>query len=184
MPNLDQTLEELGSYTDDLGRVYSSHIERGSDNVPKVVPGLDTASLKELGTEDIGTLNNVVGKFGLTNSPEQMLDMQSSMLQAFSSRPGSPMYETDLMRLKEGMEGRVLLGQSRRVSERFETLTAIDGNMSQEMIYLNEGDDPCDGCAPLGGETMTYAEFIQNDMLPGSQCYGGDLCLCQLMAIK
>ena len=184
MPNLDQTLEDLGSYTDDLGRVHSPFIDRGADNVPKVAPLLDTAGLKELGTEDIGELNYTIGKYGLTNSPEQMLDMQASMLQSFTARPGSPMYETDLMRLKEGMEGRVLLGQSRRVSERFETLTAIDGDMNQMMIYLNEGDDPCDGCAPLGGETMTYAEFIQNDMLPGSQCYGDDLCRCQLMAIK
>jgi hypothetical protein len=175
-----EDFEGIFDYVDEDGRAFSPFIERGSDNVPKRVGMPDLDDLRSIGTlsdEDITAMNYTLERYGFVNTPDKVLIEQTKYMELWG-------LDGDASRYAETMKGKVLLGQTRRISEKYETLVLIDGDTSTQMIYGNEGDDPCDGCLPLGGETGTYAEFVAEDMLPGSRCFGGNLCQCVLMAFE
>jgi hypothetical protein len=178
VPQLQQLLAELGDYTDEQGRVYSPFVDRGVANIPVVVPIPDSEQLAELGTADTETLNAVLERYRLVNTPDTMLQAQTKYLERFNATAGTDLYDTQLQELKAGMEGRILLGQSRRVSQRYGTLVATDGNLDSEVIYINEGEEPCEGCEPLGGTVGKLRDLIAEGIEPAAQCLGGDLCLC------
>jgi len=81
-------------------------------------------------------------------------------------------------RFVDAQSGKALLGAARRVSQRWETYTMLEGDTSTVVIYINEGDDPCEECEPLGGLEGTYASFVEDGNLPGDRCLGGNLCQC------
>jgi hypothetical protein len=63
-------------------------------------------------------------------------------------------------------------------------LHAADGNLDVNCVYVNEGDNPCEECAAIGGEEMTLSEFESSNMMPGDRCLGGDNCKCVLIPIE
>jgi len=180
MPVDPKLLEELNDYVDAKGRQYSPFIERGVDQAPARVPMPDADDLRAFGTSDTAELNTVIERYGLSNTPDAMLEQQSKLLERFNATAGTQLYDTQLTTLKEGMEGRVLLAQSRRVSQQYETLVLLDGDLNKLCIYVAEGDDPCDGCAPLAGEEGTAAQLKAEGIWPGEQCYGDGMCQCQI----
>ena len=182
MPN-PQTLEAMGHLIDKQGRAFSPFLERGMNGAIKQVPIPDVAGLKEMGLDDIDVLNDVLFRYNAIPTPDELIEEQSAYLARFNSNAGTPLYDTQMTTLKEGMAERITLGRARRVSQRLEMLAAVEGNTQQNMMYLTEGDNPCGGCEPLGGTEGTLQWFIDNHMLPGDQCYGKHLCLCQLQAV-
>ncbi len=183
----DGTLAGLGEYIDERGRAFSAFIERGSDGIPAKVPGMpDAAGLQGLSTTDpadVATMNLTLERYGVVNTPDELIEAQSDMLQRFNIGPNDPRYKAEMERLATTGSGRVLLGQSRRVSQRVETLRGINGNTNQRCVYICEGEDPCEECEPLGGTDGPYKMFVQENMAPGDRCLGGSLCQCALVPV-
>lgn len=182
MPNF---LEEFNSYIDKQGRQVSPLLERGTDGIPAVIPTPTSDDLKGFNTSDpkqVAAMSKMLNQYGV-GGYDDMLNGARSRLERFNIRPGDPRYKTELERLTTSESGRVLLDQSRRTTQRFQTLSAVDGNMDQEMIRVPEGDEPCDECVPLAGITKPLWQFIADEEAPGDRCLGGDACLCQLYPI-
>lgn len=164
---------------DDRGRLFSPYIERGSDNIPRSVNIPSAADMRGMSTAE---LSNVASRFGYVQGLENDMAIHAGFLQRFNIQPGDPRWDAEMGNLKDNI-GRSLLGHTRRLAQRHEQITAIGGNMNQRVIYINESEEPCDECEPLGGQEGTYAEFVAEGKLPGDRCLGGNNCLCTIMAV-
>jgi len=130
-------------------------------------------------------LLSLLERFGVTDPAQQMLEDTRRYVSRLSRiPPGSPAFATEVERLLSQDDRRGLLGMTRRVQERYTTLTALDGEEGREMIRISEGDTHvCEDCATLEGFIGTYEEHAAVG-LPGAQsCRGGDYCRCQLVLI-
>ena len=181
MPVDPKLLAELNDYVDAQGRQFSPFIERGVDQVPVRFPMPDADALRAMGTADTKTLNTVLERYGLVNTSDVLIEQQSKLFERFNANAGSAIYDTQLKTLRADMEGKALLAQSRRVSQQYETLVLVDGDLSVECLYVTESDNPCPGCAALAGERGTAAQLQAGGVWPGAQCYAADLCVCQIM---
>ena len=182
-------LRLYGSYVDETGRAQSPYIQRGSNNVPRTIPRMPTHSqirnMDHRNPDDVEALSMVLYRFGLTNTPTEGIANHAKYLDRFRGLTSDdPNFTIEKLRLAEADSGRALLGQARRITQRWETLENIGGNPDQVCIYINEGDDPCEECLPLGGEEAPYSWFVTNGNLPGDRCLGGDLCQCSLTPIE
>ena len=162
------------------GAINSPVIERGSDNIPRSVPLPSKAQMKSL---SLGQMYDLSSSYGYIDTPENRVQAADAYLRGFGYDPSDKArWNRAMARLRENMRP-AMLGTSRRMATRHETLRAVDGNLSQEMIYINEADEPCEECDPLGGMIKTYAEFIDDGDLPSDRCLGGSNCLCTLMRV-
>lgn len=140
----------------------------------------EIASIKPTDIEGMNTLYRLQSYLGLS-SPEAQRQANVQYLARFNITPQSPLYAQRLNDLnKEVNSNRVIVATSRRVTQQAQTAVMLDGK-NQSCIYINEGDAPCDSCLFLNGEQGTYQYFVENNLLPGDQCLGGDACLCQLV---
>jgi hypothetical protein len=165
---------------DEAGRFYSPFIERGSDGSPESVPIPSLADLKLLDPDELAV---VAGRFGWQDTWDTRMEAMTSTLQAFGYDPDTnpERWDAAMVRMKVAQE-KALLGVARRMSQRYETLEAVGGDMGQLCIYVNESDAPCAECDALGGTVKTYAEFVADGDCPGDRCLGGNNCMCALMA--
>lgn len=180
-------LKEFNELIDERGRFVGPLIERGSDEVPNIVDVPSVSDLKGFSSknpDDVNAMSGLLHRFGFP-APDQMIEQQQKYLAGFGITPNSQNYEQQMSRLRGDLSGRFLLGISRRTQEQYQTLKAIDGNLSTEMIRIAEGDDPCDRCEPLDGTIDTYAGHVKNGTLPGgTSCEGGDNCLCVMFPLE
>ena len=140
--------------------------------------------LKPTNPTDMAVIHNMLAVYGLEN-PTSIANAQLSYLARFNVTPDSPNFKTALEQLStEANANRVLTAQARRISQSVETITAVNGNINQKFVYINDGDDPCDNCLELNGEEGTYAELANQGKLPADRCLGGDNCLCILVPIE
>jgi hypothetical protein len=143
----------------------------------------DTLRLIKPTGEDIDKVYQFRQVYGLED-PTQLRQFEQQYLQRFNLTPDNERYQAALQQLRdESNSQRVAVAQARRTSQRTETLDALDGQLTKNCIYVNDGPDPCDNCLSLSGEEKPYAEFIQNNEAPGDQCLGGDNCMCILVPI-
>ena len=178
-------LLQFGSFIDEQGRQQSPMLERGATGIPSVIPTPTIEDLKSFKFDneaDQAAMSRMLEQFGL-GGPDQLINGARARLERFNLTPDNPGYERELELLQTTESGKVLLGQSRRVAQRYETLTSVDGNINQNCIRVPEGDEPCEACLPLAGLEQPLAEFIANNQMPGDQCLGGDACLCQVYPI-
>jgi len=176
---IDQILNPPAEWVDERGRFFSPWIERGSDGIPRTVP---VPSLQDMKGMSVGDLASTCERYGYVDSIDARVDMNKEFLRRFNIGPTDSRYGFEMDRLKDKQQI-AMLGQTRRLATRHETLRSIDGNLNQKLVYINESSEPCDECAPLGGQEGTYQEFAQNGMLPGDRCLGGDNCLCTTMRV-
>ncbi len=176
---LESILNPPGDSMDAQGRFYSPWIERGGTGIPRSVP---MPTMQQMRGMDTGQLTGVMERYGYVDSIDARIDMNKEFLRRFNIGPKDSRYGFEMDRLK-GKQQIAMLGQTRRLAQRHEGLSAIDGNVNQRMIYINESSEPCDECDPLGGTEGTYREFAENGMLPGDRCLGQDNCLCTVMRI-
>lgn len=115
-------------------------------------------------------------------TPSQLMTAQAKYLESFNITPSNPLYQQQLANLSSTVNSnRVLVATARRTTETAQTLTAIGGDFNHLVIRVAEGEEPCEMCEELNGETGTYSYFVANDLTPGSQCLGGSNCLCTLV---
>lgn len=139
------------------------------------------AEMKDMSNADLlRTLNH----YGITE-PYNMLQMQSM---DYVRRMMPLKTSEDINRAYSQLinnERRQLLGVTRRVSQQWSTLDAIQGNIQQELIWIAEDDEAtCDACAPRSGEIETWIGWRQRGM-PGSEvCQGGNYCRCDLIVVN
>jgi hypothetical protein len=166
---------------DEAGRYYSPFIERGADGTPESVPIPSLEDMRGLAPDELAA---VAGRFGWIDTWDARMDAASTQLAAFGYDPGRDpaAYDRAMQRMVTNSE-RALLGVSRRLSQRYETTAALDGDMTKTMIYVNESATPCDECERLGGTVKTYAEFVADGDLPGDRCLGGNNCMCALVEL-
>ena len=144
----------------------------------------DIAQLKPSNPDDVAVIHRISALIGL-ETPSQLRRAQVKYLERFNIRPDNPLYQQQLENLaSEANSNRVLVATARRNTERAQTLTALAVTGANELMYINEGEDPCDNCLPINGETGDYNYFVSENLRPGDQCLGGDNCLCVLVPIS
>jgi hypothetical protein len=106
-------------------------------------------------------------------------------LERFNIPKSDPRYQAEFDRLiEQGASNRAVLAEARRMGERQELLTLTDGELEVNVVYIAEGDAPCPECLALGGTEGPLSMFMEENLMPGSRCLGGDNCKCQLVVIE
>ena len=165
-------------WVDEAGRFYSPFIERGQDGDVASVPIPSLEDLNKLSADELAV---VAGRFGWQDTWDNKLSAMDEQLRAFGYDPGNPEAYARAMGRMQVSEEKALLGVARRMSQRYETLEAMGGDLDKMMIYVNESVTPCEECERLGGMVKTYREFLADGDMPGDRCLGGNNCMCALM---
>lgn len=156
----------------------------GADGIPVFtrMPTVDEiARIKPTDPEGMEVLYRLQSYLGLS-SPDAMRQANVEYLNRFNITPSSPLYAQRLNDLNnEVNSNKVLVGATRRITQQAETATMLE-NKDKVCIYINEGESPCTSCEPIGGTVEKYSWFVENNLLPGDQCLGGNSCLCRLLA--
>ena len=182
-------LRLYGSYVDPIsGKAYSPYITRGSNNVPRTIPRMPTAddlrNVDHNTADGMEAISLVLHRFGLFPTPAAAMESHASSLDRFTGlTSGTANFDDETLRMAQAESGRRMLGQARKVSQRYETLSNLQGDMTQEVMYVCEGDDPCKGCLPLAGKSGPYRVMVAAGRVPSERCFGGDLCMCQLVPV-
>jgi len=180
---LDSVMNPPGDWMDDRGRFYSPWIERGSDGVSKSV---QMPTIQDMCGMTAGELNTVCERYGYVPTWESEIDVQKGYLARYNIGPKlpngkpDPRYAREMARLTENNQ-RAMLGHTRRLAIRHETLRALEGNIDQRVMIINESDNPCPECEPLGGIEDTYRNLVANNQIPDEVCLGA--CMCTLMRV-
>jgi hypothetical protein len=149
---------------------------------PLPVDLLESFQSKDLG--QVAKLNQIFDAY-TGRDPIDARQATAKWLERFNITTSDPRYQVEFDRLIEsGASNKAVLAESRRAGERSELLHAADGNLDVNCVYVNEGENPCEECAAIGGEEMTLAEFEDANMMPGDRCLGGDNCKCVLIPIE
>lgn len=176
---LDSVLNPPGDFMGPTGTFYSPWIERGSDGVPKSVPMPSMADMRGM---DAGQLSGICERYGYVPTWDNQIDVNKGFLARYNiSKSADPeKYAREMGRLADNNK-RAMLGHTRRLAQRHETLSAIDGNVNQRMMIINESDEPCEECEPLGGVEDTYRNLVADGKIPDEVCLGS--CMCTMMAV-
>lgn len=170
---------------DDLNEWLDGIVKLDKNGIPvfiRIPTVAEIASIKPTDLEGMNVLYKLQSYLGL-KSPEAMRQANVKYLERFNILPSNPLYAQRLADLTtEVNSNRVLTATSRRITEQAQTETMLQGE-DKICVYVNEGDNPCDSCLFINGETEKYSWFVSNNMRPGDQCLGGDNCLCVLVPI-
>lgn len=179
------TLEDFGSYLDEAGRAWSPFLERGEDQVPTEarIPAAHELTAPR-SPEESAEMDRLVHRYMNGRSPDVETKARAQFLTRYNITPDDPRWAIEQERLMNGQRGRIQLGMARRLSERYETLSAAGGDMSKMSIYIAEGDNPCDECLALAGDEMPLGERIAEGLMPGDRCLGGDACQCGIGIVE
>lgn len=129
-------------------------------------------------------LTDVLQHYGVMKPWDSMIADTSKYLERVSGIvEGDPRWKQEMDALL-GSEQRALVSLSRRVSEKWSTLDAIDGNVKQELMWITHTDDSlCENCEDRGGEIKTFEEWSAEGLPGASVCLGGDQCRCELVPV-
>jgi len=176
---LDSVLNPPGDSMDAQGRFFSPWIERGSDGIPTSVPMPTLAEMKGM---TVGQLNGISERYGYVDTPDSAIDINKGYLARYNiSKSTDPAkYAREMDRLVANNQ-RAMLGHTRRLAQRHEQLSAIGGNVNQRVMIINESDEPCEECEPLGGLEDTYRNLVANNQIPDEVCLGS--CMCTVMRV-
>jgi len=128
-----------------------------------------------------GQLNGICERYGYTETWDSTIDINKGYLARYNiSKSKDPAkYAREMERLRVNNQ-RAMLGHTRRLAQRHEQLSAIDGNLDQRMMIINESDEPCPECEILGGLVDTYRNLVANGQIPDEVCLGA--CQCSVVA--
>lgn len=176
---LDSVLNPPGDSMGPDGRFYSPWIERGSDGIPSAVTMPTLPDMRGMTT---GELNGVCERYGYVPTWEGNIDIQKGYLARYniSKSVDEKKYNREMNRLTENNQ-RAMLKHTRRLAQRHETLSALDGNVNQRVVIVNESDEPCEECEALGGHEDTYRNLVADGKIPDEVCLGA--CMCTLMRV-
>jgi hypothetical protein len=133
--------------------------------------------------DHVALMNEYLNSAGMSD-PVKLRQAQSKYLERFNITPDDPRYEAEMERLAENGT-RFMLGEARRVAERQQTMHEINGDLTQNVVYIAEDDEnTCDECPELNGEEGPYIQLARNNMLPGDRCEGGNNCRCIIVAVN
>ena len=177
---LESVLNPPGDSMGPDGQFYSPWIERGSTGVPTSVP---MPSLAQMRGMDTGQLSGLCERYGYTPTWESQIDINNGYLARYNISPSidKAHYDREMARLMENNQ-RAMLGHTRRLAQRHEQLAALDGNVNQRVMIINESAEPCEECEPLGGLEDTYRNLVANNQIPDEVCLGA--CMCTVMAVE
>lgn len=140
-------------------------------------------TVKELGDLSNAEILKVLNHYGITE-PYGILQSQAM---EYVRRMMPLRSEADIQAAFNELinnERRQLLGVSRRVSQQWSTLDAIQGDIDKELIWLAEDDEAtCDSCAPRSGDIDTFAGWKARGLPGSATCRGGNYCRCDLVVI-
>jgi hypothetical protein len=168
-------------YADERGRIVAPGIERPDDMTPVAVklPSID--ALKNLTPDE---LLEVSQRYGVYAPWRELWQSNAQYVAQFSAiPPGSPAFWDEVRRITDPEQSaRAALGLARSAQRNYNQLLATDGDETQLLVRVGEGDDAmCDGCIDKAGFEGTYAEH-DAEGLPGSQECGQN-CRCVLMPV-
>lgn len=172
----------LPKYLDEAGRIIAPSIERPGDLTPVSVrlPSLDEMS--KLAPDE---LLQVAQKYGVYEPWRNLFAQNAEYVAKFSRlTPGTPAFDAEVMRITEPMSSpRAALGLARAANRNYNQILATDGDESQILVRVGEGDDAmCEGCQVAEGAEGTLAEHDAIG-LPGTQQCGQN-CRCVLIPVE
>jgi hypothetical protein len=159
-------------------------IERGGgvDETPWATPLPDPADIVAMNALDMIT---TLQAYSIEDDWAALVQQaQAYVTRVRDIPPGSPRWEQEIERLTTTESDRGLIGTARRMTERYTTAEAIDGNPGQQLIRIAEGDEnTCDECWDREGAIGTIAEHSALGLPGAASCLGGHLCRCTLVPI-
>lgn len=169
-------------YVDERGRIVAPSIERPGDMTPVSVklPSID--ALKDLTPAE---LLEVSQRYGVSEPWRALFRANEKYVAEFSRlTPGTADFAAEVARITEPMQSeRAALGLARASMRNYNQLLATDGDETQILVRVGEGDDAmCEGCRALEGVEGTHAEHDAVG-LPGSQECGQN-CRCVLLPVE
>lgn len=152
-------------------------IQLGPDGRPLYVDvDFISTTLKKIKSVPLMTANGIL-QIMIPDSPDEIRRQYTNYLKTAKD-------ENDFNKLvNDSANPADNVAMSRRVHQQTQTLVTLDGNLDKECVYINDGENPCDPCLNLGGTQMKYSEFVNNNMMPGDRCLGGNRCLCTLLPL-
>lgn len=172
-------LDQFGAYLDQAGRAWSPFLERGETQIPELARMPSPHELTVPRTpEQSAEMDRLVHRYMNGRTPDVETKARAQFLTRYGITPGDPRWEREQDRLANGQRGRIQIGMARRLTERYETLSAAGGDMTAESFYIAEGEDPCDECVREAGKSMPLGERISAGLMPGDFCLGQDACQC------
>lgn len=161
-------------------------VKLDNDGQPVFIKPLTTDDLAGFNSKDpeqVSKMSDLLISRGLSD-PVALRQAQTKYLERFNIGPSDDRYEAEMERLAEN-SSRFMLGEARRIAEREQTLQEINGDLTQNVVYIAEDDEnTCDECPELNGEEGTYISLAQANMLPGDRCEGGNNCRCIIVAVN
>jgi len=176
-PDLPQP--KATKYTDANGKLIAPDLAVDAPMLDRLPSASEMLSLSK------ADLLNYLQRFRVIDDwPRLVTEAQAYNARMSALSPDSPDWEDQIRNLVSTESRRGLLGLTRRMSERYQTLEAMDGDPTTEFVRISEGDSAvCEVCQDLAGSIGTYAQHMQN--APGAaSCLGGDYCRCVLVAVE
>ena len=158
-----------------------------ANGIPVILKVPTHEDIRDIVSKDAKSLKSLMGLLvdWDLEDPNELRRFQMQYLQRFNITPGEPRFEEAYQRLaEESNSKRVVVAHARRKYQIAQTIAASSGNLNQEGIYINDGDDPCDECLALGGEQQPISWFAENNAMPGDRCLGGSNCKCTLIPVN
>jgi hypothetical protein len=140
---------------------------------PRVLKKSDTAQLLE-----------VMMRFNLAGTWQSIVTYNMQYAARLATIPPGPGIQMALDGILDTMSGRGLLGMTRRVWESSNTLEAIEGDVSHELIWVSQDDqNSCSACLEAEGQIMSYMDWQLRGGPGEGTCLGGSMCRCTLVRV-
>lgn len=165
---------------DDEGRLHSPGIERPNDLVPY---GVRLPSMNEMLGLEVEELVDLLQRYGIAPSWAEAKARVADVVGRIQGTPPGPLFDTRVRAILESSKAG-LVQTARRVTERYTTIQAMNGDEKQLFIRMPEDYDPqriCDVCAELAGVIGTMAQQEEIGLPGAASCLGGDYCRCTLV---
>jgi len=138
----------------------------------EVMTQVRVPELKQLVSLPDEQLVELTQRFGMTPDTGQLLaDAKQYVNRMTDLAPGSARFAEEASAVAND---RGLRRWQKKLQRNYVTYSAVGGDPNQELIRIEEGDEPCDECDPRAGEIGTYAYHVELGLPGAPSCLGGD----------
>ena len=142
-------------------------VRPGEGQAPVINPKLP--SLEAMKNLSVDELSAVLEHYGIINFESIKAGAEKYLERVTNIPKGSRRWQNELNALLNSRSQHGAMKLARRVSERWNTMAAIDGDINAELIWVSvDDDDTCSPCFDNGGEIKTFSEWTV-DGLPGAE---------------
>jgi hypothetical protein len=139
--------------------------------------------LKAQTPAQVNALNVILLAYGVMDPVAAMQREMNTVSRFRNMTPADGRYQAERDRAVKS-SGAATVGFMRSAGNKAQAIEAVEGNLNQTVMYVNEGPDPCEECLDLGGLEMPMKDFVAQNKMPTDRCLGGNHCYCQLVPVN